>query len=221
MLLQLDDVVKSHQQPNGETLKVLDKINLSLEHGHSMALLGESGSGKSTLLHLIAGLDDTDRGYIYFNRNNYSELSDPQKNQIRRKELSLIFQQYHLIASLDVADNIRIQANLSGKIDEDYFVHLIERLNLSKHLHHYPHQLSGGQQQRVAIARALLHRPQLILADEPTGNLDETSSKLVMGTFLELIKENNTALLMVTHSPTMAAYCDSQWQLHNGLLVQI
>ncbi|QIZ85737.1 ABC transporter ATP-binding protein [Bermanella marisrubri] len=219
-MLQLEDIVKSHRQPNGETLRVLSNVNMSLERGESQALLGESGSGKSTLLHLIAGLDHADTGHIFFNQKRYSDLSDQQKNLIRRQELSLIFQQYHLIASLDVADNIRIQANLCNKIDEDYFTHLTKRLNLTKHLNHYPHQLSGGQQQRVAIARALLHRPKLILADEPTGNLDETTSKLVMDTFFELIQENNTALLMVTHSPAMAGYCDTQWQLHNGHLVR-
>lgn len=220
MLLQLENINKTHSQPNGDRLKVLSQIGLSLDCGQSMALLGESGSGKSTLLHLIAGLDKPDNGRITFNEQNYDALTHRQINELRRNQLSLIFQQYHLISTLNVADNIRIQAKLSGNVDAHYYEHLVQRLHLHEHLNHYPYQLSGGQQQRVAIARALLHKPQLILADEPTGNLDEATSQRVMETFLELIGENNTALLMVTHSPSMAQYCDSQWYLKHGSLVE-
>jgi len=219
MLLKLDNVNKAHHQPSGDQLDVLKQVSLSLQSGQSLALLGESGSGKSTLLHLIAGLDNADSGHIVFNGHDYRQLNHQQINQLRRHQLSLIFQQYHLIPTLNVADNIRIQAKLSGKEDNHYFEQLVQRLHLHEHLDHYPYQLSGGQQQRVAIARALLHKPQLILADEPTGNLDEATSHRVMETFLELVKENNTALLMVTHSPAMAQYCDSQWQLKSGHLV--
>jgi putative ABC transport system ATP-binding protein len=137
---------------------------------------------------------------------------------IRRKRMSLVFQQFHLISTLKVLDNIRFQANLCQRLDSDFEQELIEKLGLQDQLLKYPHQLSGGQQQRVAIARALLHRPALVLADEPTGNLDEQSSLQVMELFRDLVKQVGSSLLMVTHSREMAAYLDQPWWLQQGHL---
>ena len=216
-MLQLTDIHKSFHQPDGD-IRVLDGVNFTLDAGRSAALLGESGSGKSTLLHLIAGLDRVDSGSILLAQREMTQFSDSEWNEVRRSELSLVFQQYHLVPTLSVANNLQLQARLCGRLDEGFRDYLVERLGLNGLLKRLPHQLSGGQQQRVAIARSLLHRPKLVLADEPTGNLDEGSSEAVMQLLVELVNKAGSSLLMVTHSPAMAAHLDAQWQLHNGQL---
>lgn len=216
-LLKVSGLSKSYEQAEGVTV-VLNAVDFSLEAGESAALRGESGSGKSTLLHLIAGLDDADSGLIEFDGQAIQSLSEPSRAQVRRNKLSLVFQQFHLISTLPILDNIRFQAALSGRHDASFEQELIEKLGLQDQLHKYPHQLSGGQQQRVAIARALLHQPALVLADEPTGNLDEQSSLQVMALFKDLVKQAGSALLMVTHSREMAAYLDHQWWLQHHKL---
>ncbi len=216
-LLEVDCLEKSFSQPEGNVV-VLDGVSFTLNSGDSVALGGESGSGKSTLLHLIAGLDDADAGAILLEGKPIQKLSMAQRAEIRREKMSLVFQQFHLISTLKVSDNIRFQANLCQRLDASFEQELIEKLGLQDQLNKYPHQLSGGQQQRVAIARSLLHRPALVLADEPTGNLDEQSSLQVMGLFRDLVKEAGSALLMVTHSREMAGYLDQQWWLRQGRL---
>ncbi len=216
-MLECSAVVKRYAQPEGD-ITVLDGVDLNLAAGASAALLGESGSGKSTLLHLAAGLDAPDSGSIRVAGQELTTLNDSARAALRRGTVSLVFQQFHLIGTLTVADNIRFQAALCGRLDVAFEARLIERLGLGAQLRKYPHQLSGGQQQRVAIARALLHRPPLVLADEPTGNLDERSSAEVMAIFRELVDDAGSALLMVTHSRAMAAYMDQQWWLHAGRL---
>jgi putative ABC transport system ATP-binding protein len=187
----------------------------------SIALLGESGSGKSTLLHLIAGLDRPDSGEIMFAGHPIHAEPESTLAAMRRSQMSLVFQQFHLISTLTVHDNVRFQAALCQRFDPTYEAELIERLGLATQLEKYPYQLSRGQQQRVAIARSLLHKPQLVLADEPTGNLDETSSLEVMGLFSDLVKQAGSSLLMVTHSSAMAAFMDRRVRLHNGKLREI
>ena len=216
-MLQLTDIHKSFHQPDGD-IRVLEGVNFTLDAGRSAALLGESGSGKSTLLHLIAGLDRADSGSILLAQREMTQFSDSEWNGVRRSELSLVFQQYHLVPTLSVANNLQLQARLCERLDEGFRDYLVEHLGLSGLLRRLPHQLSGGQQQRVAIARALLHRPKLVLADEPTGNLDEGSSEAVMQLLVELVNKAGSSLLMVTHSPAMAAHLDAQWRLHNGQL---
>ena len=217
-MLQLTAIHKAFQQPDG-SVPVLQGANLNLNAGASAALLGESGSGKSTLLHLIAGLDRPDSGDILFQGRPTQAFGEAEWTAFRRRDLSLVFQQYHLIPTLSVMDNVRLQARLNAQLDRELEAHLLNRLGLTALTERLPHQLSGGQQQRVAIARALLHRPTLVLADEPTGNLDEHSSEAVMRLFTELVKETGCSLLMVTHSPTMAAFLDHRWYLHNGQLM--
>ena len=216
-LLEVRELRKSYSQPEGEIV-VLDGVNISIKPGESIALRGESGCGKSTLLHLIAGLDDANSGAILLQGNIIHDLSMAKKAQIRREKMSLVFQQFHLIATLKIRDNLRFQANLCQRLDLEFEQELIEKLGLQDQLHKYPHQLSGGQQQRVAIARSLLHRPALVLADEPTGNLDEQSSLQVMELFRDLVKQAGSSLFMVTHSREMAAYLDQQWWLQQGKL---
>lgn len=219
-MLQLENLSKSYHQPGGQII-VLAGVNFSLDQGCSAALLGESGSGKTTLLHMVAGLDLPDSGDIRLLGRSTAEFRESDWNQTRREQVSLVFQQYHLISTLNVADNLQLQARLCQRLDKAYRDHLIARLGLGDLLQRLPQQLSGGQQQRVAMARALLHKPDLVLADEPTGNLDEHTSGAVMQLLIELVRESGSSLLMATHSTTMAAYLDQRWRLHNGQLVQL
>ncbi len=218
-MLSIEKLSKSYHYAD-VSQTVLEDLDFDMGAGSSVALLGESGSGKSTLLHLIAGLDRPDRGEIEFAGHAVHRESEPRLAAMRRAELSLVFQQFHLIPTLTVIDNIRFQAALAQRQDSRYEAELVERLGLGSQLDKMPQQLSRGQQQRVAIARALLHQPKLVLADEPTGNLDEKSSLEVMGLFSDLVKSAGSALLMVTHSRAMAAFMDRRVLLHNGRLAE-
>ena len=202
-MLLIKDLYKHYATPQGP-LSILQGIDLTLETGASLALMGESGSGKSTLLHLVAGLDRFDRGTLQVDQQALETLTEPQLADWRRREVGLIFQQFHLIGSLNVADNLAFQARLAMRFDPTWQAQLIERLGLGDLLGRYPEQLSGGQQQRVALGRALAGKPRLLLADEPTGNLDEATSATVLQLLLELQRDSASTLLMVTHSPLVA-----------------
>jgi len=202
----------------GEDVLVLRGVNLDVASGERVALAGESGSGKSTLLHLIAGLDSADAGEIRFSDASMTELSDAGRAAMRRERLGLVFQQFNLIPSLNVADNLAFQAKIAGRHDAAWQAELIERLGLTSLLARYPDQLSGGQQQRVAIGRALATRPLLLLADEPTGNLDEDTADEVLALARDLVTRTGCGFLMVTHSARLAATLDRQVTLHAGLV---
>ena len=219
-MLEITSLCKSYRYAEARQ-DVLQQLDFAMAASSSVALLGDSGSGKSTLLHLIAGLERPDSGEIIFAEHRVHADSESSLAAMRRSELSLVFQQFHLISTLTILDNIRFQAALCRRFDEKYEAELIGRLGLHNQLGKFPHQLSRGQQQRVAIARSLLHKPQLVLADEPTGNLDETSSLEVMGLFSDLVKQAGSSLLMVTHSQAMAAFMDRRVWLHNGKLAEI
>ena len=217
MLLQLDDVRKSYATSEGP-LAVLRGVSLSVAAGESVALTGESGSGKSTLLHLAGGLDRPDGGAIRFEGKDIAGLGEAELAAFRRKSVGLVFQQFNLIPSLDVAANLAFQARLAGVHDAKWCSALAERLGLSSMLSRYPEQLSGGQQQRVAIGRALAGRPKLILADEPTGNLDEATGDAVLDLMLSLQAETGAGLLMVTHSMRLAERLQRRLHLAGGRL---
>ena len=216
-MLQLTDLTKTYPTPQGP-LHVLDGVDLNLAPGESLALMGESGSGKSTLLHLAAGLDTPDRGDVIFEGQSIASLSEPRRAELRRQRLGLVFQQFHLVPSLSVADNLSLQARLAGREDTDWAQHLLARLGLAGLNDRYPEQLSGGQQQRLAIGRALAARPRLLLADEPTGNLDEAAADQVLELLGELVEESGCALLLVTHSVRVAAPLDRCLHLQRGRL---
>ncbi|WP_097302783.1 ABC transporter ATP-binding protein [Pseudomonas chlororaphis] len=203
-MLDVQAVCKSYATPQGP-LRVLQGVDLQLEQGGSLALMGESGSGKSTLLHLIAGLDKVDRGSIRIGDRQLERMNENQLANWRRTEVGLVFQQFNLIGSLRVEDNLGFQARLAGRFDERWQAQLVERLGLGDLLRRYPEQLSGGQQQRVALGRALAGKPRLLLADEPTGSLDEATSDDVLQLLLELLADTPTSLLMVTHSQRVAS----------------
>ncbi|EIK95669.1 ABC transporter ATP-binding protein [Pseudomonas sp. M47T1] len=214
-MLIIRQVHKAYPTPQGP-LPVLAGVDLQLGQGQSLALMGESGSGKSTLLHLVAGLDRIDSGSIEVAGQALEHLGERQLAAWRCTGIGLIFQQFNLIGSLSVADNLAFQARLAGRHDPAWNSELAERLGLSSVLQRYPEQLSGGQQQRVALGRALASRPALLLADEPTGNLDEHTSGQVLDLLLQLQADSGCSLLMVTHSPAIAARLQRQVVLHAG-----
>lgn len=215
MLLSVQDIHKTYETADGP-FEVLRGIDLTLEASETLALTGESGSGKSTLLHLIGGLDTPDRGQILLQGNDIAALDDNGRAALRRGTVGVVFQQFNLIPSLRVADNIAFQARLSGQEDSKWTAELADRMGLGPHLNKYPEQLSGGQQQRVAIARTLAAKPRLVLADEPTGNLDEATAATVMDLMLELVSEAGAGLLMVTHSAALAGRMSRRLHLRAG-----
>ena len=217
-MLEMRDIRKAYATPQGP-LPVLDGVDLSLAAGASLALMGESGSGKSTLLHLAAGLDTADSGEITLDGQRLATASEPARAALRRTRLGLVFQQFHLVPSLSVADNLTLQARLAGRETPDWSRELLMRLGLAEMADRYPEQLSGGQQQRLAIGRALAGRPALLLADEPTGNLDEASAETVLTLLLELVRDSGCALLMVTHSMRVASRLERSLTLSHGRLL--
>lgn len=217
MLLRVEHVTKSFAGAEGP-VPVLGGVDLSLDAGQTLSLQGESGSGKSTLMHIIGALDTADTGKILIDGRDIANLDESGRAALRRTDVGVIFQQFNLIPSLDVTENIRFQARLASREDPGAVANLIKVLGLEPHRRKYPEQLSGGQQQRVAIARALAVRPKLILADEPTGNLDETTAAEVLAQMLALVAETGAALMVVTHSPAVAAQMGRQAHLRGGRL---
>ena len=215
MLLTLRRVTKTY--PASEA-PVLRGVSFDMGAGEMLALTGESGSGKSTLLHLIGGLDTADSGEVAINGTDLTPLDDAGRAALRRGTVGVIFQQFNLIPSLTVAANIAFQARLSGQFDAAFTQALALRLGLDDHLYKYPEQLSGGQQQRVAIARTLAPRPKLVLADEPTGNLDEATADTVFALMCELVAETGAGLILVTHSERLAARLGRRLHLRAGQL---
>ncbi|MEM9585202.1 MAG: ABC transporter ATP-binding protein [Pseudomonadota bacterium] len=217
MLLTFQDVEKSFQT-NERPVPVLRGVSFSLEAGETLALTGESGSGKSTLLHIAAALERADTGQVLLNGRDLGTMNDRTLADLRRHDVALIFQQFNLIPSLTVAANIAFQADLNGRKDPAFIDQLVARLGLTDQLIKYPEALSGGQQQRVAIARALAAKPKLLLADEPTGNLDEDTAKTVLDQMLELTNATGAGFMMVTHSPNVAARMQRRLHLRAGVL---
>lgn len=215
MLLTVQDIHKTYHTADGP-FDVLRGIDLTLASGETLALTGESGSGKSTLLHLIGGLDTPDSGKILHEGRDMAALDDAGRAALRRGTVGVVFQQFNLIPSLRVSDNIAFQARLAGRHDPDWDAALAARMGLTPHLAKYPEQLSGGQQQRVAIARTLATKPRVVLADEPTGNLDEATASTVLDLMLELVAETGAGLLMVTHSEGLAARLSRRLHLRAG-----
>src|SRR6202166_5078103 len=217
IVLSVRNLTKTYRSA-GEQIEVLRGVNLSIAAGERVALTGESGSGKSTMLHLIAGLDQADGGEIRLADALVSDLPDAGRAALRRDRLGLVFQQFNLIPSLNVLDNLVFQSRIAGRHDDAWHAELVERLGLGGLLKRYPEQLSGGQQQRVAIGRALATKPALLLADEPTGNLDEATADDVLALARDLVARTGCGFLMVTHSERLAAPLDRRVHLSAGLI---
>ena len=218
MLLELKDITKSFSGVDGD-VEVLRGVSLGLDAGQTLALTGESGSGKSTILHISAGLEVPDGGSLHLEGVEINGLGEAERANLRRSEVGIVFQQFNLIPSLTVEANIGFQASLAGRRDKTFESELVEELGLSDQLKQYPESLSGGQQQRVAIARALAVRPKLLLADEPTGNLDESTASAVLTAMLDLVGRTGAALMVVTHSAALAGKMDRRVRLKGGVLL--
>ncbi|MCS6234120.1 ABC transporter ATP-binding protein [Shewanella baltica] len=196
--------------------QVLQAVDLQIHRGETVALTGPSGSGKSTLLNLIAGFEMPDSGEILLEQASTLTWQDKDWSRFRRNSLGVVFQQFNLLTPLNVKDNIAFSLSLTAQPWAAWCDYLVEKLGLMPLLHRQVEALSGGQQQRVAIARALAHKPTLLLADEPTGNLDDVSGKQVMALLCELARESQTSILMVTHSEECAAFMQKRWHLSQG-----
>jgi putative ABC transport system ATP-binding protein len=230
-MLQIVKLSKSFKDGTTQQ-KILDQLSFNISAGQSVSIQGASGSGKSTLLHLLAALDKPDEGKILLKASSSSDIntrtdittfSEPQADKYRMSTIGIVFQKYNLIDVVSVLDNIYLPAKLNAikgpQVDESYINHLIETLGVSRHIHKLPNQLSGGEQQRVAIARALAHKPKLLLADEPTGNLDSKNSDIVSRLLIDTCAQLNTTLVLVTHSERVAGLCNQQVLLSQGRLV--
>ncbi len=207
---------------NGENLvKAIDNANIDIKEGEFVAIVGKSGSGKSTLLHMIGGLDNPTAGNVYINDKDIFSLKEEELAIFRRRNIGFIFQHFNLIPSLNVWENITLPIGLDGKeINKPFVTDIINSLGLECKIDALPNTLSGGQQQRVAIARALVARPAIILADEPTGNLDSKTSDEVMSLLKTMIKKYNQTLVMITHDETIAQMSDRVIYIEDGKVVK-
>jgi len=205
----------------GETLvRALDDVSLSVERGEFVSIIGTSGSGKSTLLHMLGGLDNPTEGKIIIDDKDISKLKGDELCIFRRRKIGFIFQSFNLVPSISVYDNVILPLQLDGrKIDKEYIDNVIETLGISKKLNFLPPKLSGGQQQRVAIARALASKPAIILADEPTGNLDTKTSQDVLGLLKTTGHKFNQTIVMITHNDEIAQMADRTVRIEDGHIV--
>ncbi|MEM9444585.1 MAG: ABC transporter ATP-binding protein [Verrucomicrobiota bacterium] len=205
-----------------EPITALDHISLNIPTGEFLAIMGPSGCGKSTLLHCLGGLDRLDEGSIFIEDKDITNLTDSQITELRRKSIGFVFQFFNLLPTLTVEENIFLPLQLSSNFDHkkrNFALSLIEQVKLSDRRHHQLHQLSGGQMQRAALIRALVHSPKLLLADEPTGNLDSHSSHQIVSLFKKLGKKFNTTIIMVTHSKEIADTAHRTVHMQDGRIV--
>jgi len=220
MSLELQHLVKGYPAvKSGEPVQVIRGLDLELPQGETAAIVGQSGSGKSTLLSLIAGLDQPDQGKVVLNGQDLGQLGERQLSTYRAQNLGIVFQQFHLLPHLSALENVTLPLELLGKPRaKEEAKQLLDAVGLGDRLHHFPATLSGGECQRVAIARALVVKPKLLLADEPTGNLDEHTGALLSEMFFQLVKEHQSTLLLVTHNRSLADQCGKCYTLKEGVL---
>ncbi len=220
--LVVEGLTKSFHS-GGKTLRVLNRLSLKLRVGQMLAVTGASGSGKSTFLHLVGAMEPADRGSILFEGREIVGLSREKRAEFRNREIGFIFQFHHLLPEFTARENVMMPLLLRGT---DRFSagrqadHWLGEVGLELRRHHRPGQLSGGEQQRVAVARALVGQPRLLLADEPTGNLDDRTSEAVQQMLLEIHRRNQLTSIMVTHDPSLAALCQRQTRMETGVLVE-
>ena len=219
-ILKVQNLTKKYGKKDTEVV-ALDNVSFSVEKGEFIAIVGASGSGKSTLLHLIGGVDKPTSGKVFINDKDIYQLSKDDLAVFRRRQIGIIYQFYNLIPILNVKENILLPCNLDGKkVEEKYLQEIIELLGLSKREEHLPNQLSGGQQQRVAIGRAIINNPSIILADEPTGNLDSKSSKEIIELLKKSNKKYNQTILLITHDMSIAEQADRIIKIQDGKIVK-
>ena len=217
MILEINGLDKSFPQAGQGQIEVLKNLNLEVHEGETVAVVGQSGSGKSTLLSLLAGLDRQTSGSLRIRGMEISEMSEVNLTQFRAENIGIIFQQFYLMPHLTALENVSLPLEMFGQ--ENSIEHAQEALlqvGLAEREKHFPHQLSGGESQRVAIARAVVIRPSILLADEPTGNLDNATGVQVANLLFDLVKNTGTTLLLVTHNTELAQRCSRQLTLHSG-----
>ncbi|MFP4333377.1 MAG: ABC transporter ATP-binding protein [Campylobacterales bacterium] len=217
-MLKLKSIKKSYTQ-GVENIEIFQNLDFHVQEGMRVAIMGKSGSGKSTLLSLISGIIKPDRGDIVLNSISYKELHESQLNDFRATNIGFVFQNFHLVSYLNALENVMLPAKVCNIPNpKEKATELLRSVGLEHRLNHLPSQLSGGEKQRVAIARALIHNPKIILADEPSGNLDEETGIAVMDKLFELIEQNGTTLILVTHSKEVASRCEKVYKLISGTL---
>jgi putative ABC transport system ATP-binding protein len=219
-VIRLENVSKNYG--DAKAVPALRHVSLSLGRGQRIAVMGPSGSGKTTLLNLICGLDEPTSGTILFEGVALSKLSDDERTRLRREKIGMIFQTFHLLPTLSALENISLPLRLQGmsrREAEQRASSLLERVKLQDRARHRPDELSGGERQRIAIARALAFRPPLLLADEPTGNLDSATGEEILALLDELHREFQITILLVTHNPLAAAHCDHTLMMRDGRVV--
>ena len=216
-MFELKSIDKSFRDRD-EVIHVARGLCWRVDSGDSAALMGESGAGKTTLMNIIAGLDEVDSGEVLIDGVQINRLSQAELTAFRRNHIGLIFQKFHLVPSLSAWDNAALQARLASAFDRDFASYLFDMLGIDHLKYRRPSQLSGGQQQRIAIARALMHRPQLVLADEPTGNLDESTSNAVIELLVKAASDVGATLVVVTHSAAIASNLNHTFLLASGTL---
>jgi putative ABC transport system ATP-binding protein len=218
MSLKLDKVIKNYRQGDVE-IQVLKGLSAEIRDSEVVAVVGQSGSGKSTLLSLLAGLDRPTSGQIAAASQEITRLSEEEMTRFRGRKIGIVFQQFHLFPHLTALENVMLPLEIWNEPNrESRAREVLTQLGLGHRLDHFPSQMSGGECQRVAIARALVVRPQILLADEPSGNLDTTTGKKVMDVFFEVVRAHKVTTVLVTHSESLAAQCDRQLVLQNGAL---
>ncbi len=222
-VLHAQSLVKCYQEGNNE-LEVLRGVELVVEQGDILAIIGASGSGKSTLLNLLGGLDDATRGSVSIAGNDLSQLNDRATGKLRNRYLGFVYQFHHLLPEFTALENVAMPLLIRGDKPaacQERAAAMLEKVGLGHRLRHKPSALSGGERQRVAIARALVTEPALVMADEPTGNLDERTAEQVQALMLELNRSLGTAFMIVTHDRDFASRCPKQYELHDGVLRQL
>lgn len=211
------DLTKTYK--GGVEVNALSNVNFELEKGDLVAIIGDSGSGKSTLLHLLAGVDTPTSGDIFIQDKNITKFNKDEMTVFRRRNIGVVYQFFNLIPNINVRKNILLPLLLDNKkVDEDYLKEILSILGMEGKLYRYPKQLSGGEQQRVAIARSLITRPAIILADEPTGNLDRKNSEEITGLFRLVNKRLNSTIIIITHDEKVANSCDKVYRMVDGRL---
>jgi putative ABC transport system ATP-binding protein len=218
-ILKIKNLCKSYG--DGEVkVDALKNINISINEGEFVCIVGPSGSGKSTLLHLLGGVDKPTSGEVYINNENIYKLNSDELSIFRRRNVGIVYQFYNLIPVLSVKENILLPAELDNrKIDKDYLEDLLKTLNLKDREEHLPNELSGGQQQRTSIGRALINRPKIVLADEPTGNLDSKNSKEIIELLKLSVKKYNQTLIIITHDENIARQADRIITIKDGSII--
>ncbi|MFN0205054.1 MAG: ABC transporter ATP-binding protein [Planctomycetota bacterium] len=217
-VVHLHGVYKSYRRSEGD-VPALENVTFDVMPGELVALMGPSGCGKSTTLNVISGVDRCDSGKVVIAGLDMSSAAESDLNDLRRSKIGIVFQQFYLMPLLTVEENVALPLSLAGMRDPVRVRELLHRVGLEKRMQHYPTELSGGEQQRAAIARALVHRPKLILADEPTGNLDSHNGAAVLELLCGMRAEHGTALLLVTHDATVAARADRILQMSDGKIL--